>query len=261
MTRWYLGTIGFSYRDWLGAFYPAGMPQKGFLTFYSKVNNSVELDTTFHSIPRLSIVQSWINSTPKEFKFCFKTPHHITHELELKGAQGAMTEFIDSLQPMREKLGPILIQLPPRFTQEKLDLLADFIVTLPPNLLYAVEFRHRSWYNEKTSQILSDHHVGWVATDFPSLPKQINLTTNFIYLRWIGVNGMYQRHSFERVDKTSQLKWWFDQLRSNQDQVHAIYGFFNNDYAGFAAGTCKRFKQLAGLLDEESDAPYQARLF
>ncbi|MGE5123200.1 MAG: DUF72 domain-containing protein [Acidobacteriaceae bacterium] len=259
--EWYLGTIGFSYRDWIGAFYPAGLPQKGFLSFYCKSFNCVEVDTSFHSIPPPSAVQSWYSITPDQFRFCFKTPHHITHELMLNGAQGAMNEFVDVLKPLGEKLGPLLIQLPPRFTQASISRLSDFLASLAPGNQYAVEFRHRSWYNDTTTQLLSDHKVGWVATDFPNLPKQINLSANFIYIRWIGVNGTYQRHSYERVDKTTQLNWWLEQLRAYQDGVPALYGFFNNDYAGFAAGTCKRFKQLAGLDDVDNEVPYQARLF
>jgi uncharacterized protein YecE (DUF72 family) len=72
---------------------------------------------------------------------------------------------------------------------------------------------------------------------------------------------MYHRHSYERVDKTIQLKWWLDHIRSYLDRVPMLYGFFNNDYAGFAAGTCRRFKQLAGFSDAGNDMPFQERLF
>ncbi len=84
MKQWYLGTIGFSYKDWVGAFYPSGINQRAFLPFYSKVFNCVELDSTFHSIPRQANVISWFNSTPSDFRFCFKTPRLITHELKFK---------------------------------------------------------------------------------------------------------------------------------------------------------------------------------
>lgn len=261
MSSWYLGTIGFSYKDWEGSFYPTGTPQRGYLAYYSKAFNCVELDTTFHSIPRAQIVQSWMSSTPPGFRFCLKTPRLITHELKLAGALGAMAEFIDSLQPLAEKMGPVLIQLPPRYSQENYNQLAEFLAGLPRPNKYAVEFRHISWYNAKTSELLSRHQVGWVATDFPNLPKQLEGTCDFLYIRWIGINGMYQRHTHERVDKTSQLKWWLDSIRSFEKHVSTIYGFFNNDYAGFAAGTCRRFKQLAGMQDEEDHLPTQERLF
>jgi uncharacterized protein YecE (DUF72 family) len=100
-----------------------------------------------------------------------------------------------------------------------------------------------------------------VAIDYPNLPRQINLTTDFLYIRWIGVNGMYHSHSYEREDKTTQLKWWIKAVLPFQNQISDIFGYFNNDYAGFAAGSCKRFMQLAGLKDNEQDIPYQESLF
>ncbi len=171
-----------------------------------------------------------------------------------------MDEFLTSIEFMQEKLGPILIQLPPKFSQESIPIVDNFLSSLPQNYRYAIEFRHSSWYNSKTSQMLSDHKVCWVANDFPKLPKQINLTTDFLFLRWIGVNGMYQYHSYERVEISEQLNWWLDLILSYSKNVKQVYGFFNNDYTGFAAGTCKRFMQIAGLI-EENELPYQERLF
>jgi uncharacterized protein YecE (DUF72 family) len=261
MTHWYLGTIGFSYKEWVGAFYPTGTSQRGFLSYYSKIFNVVELDTTFHSIPHQTTVQSWCNSSPTEFRFCLKTPRRITHELELKSAQGLMIDFIDSLRPLGEKLGPILIQLPPRYSQENYSLLGEFLESLPHTHQFAVEFRHVSWYNKKTARLLTQHGICWVTTEFPKLPKEIIPTSNFIYIRWIGVNGLYQHHTHERVDKTNELRRWLENIRPISENVSRVYGFFNNDYAGFAAGTCKRFKLIAGLGDEEDKVAYQERFF
>jgi uncharacterized protein YecE (DUF72 family) len=261
MNHWYLGTIGFSYKDWVGSFYPIGTPQRGFLPYYSKVFNAVELDTTFHSIPNQATVQSWFTKSPTEFRFCLKTPRRITHELGLRGAQGLMVEFIDSLQPLREKLGPILIQLPPKYTIVNHSVLGEFLEYLPGKCQYAIEFRHASWYNPKTTELLSHHQVCWVTSDIPNLPKEIIPTSNFYYIRWIGVNGMYEHHTHERVDKSNELRWWLEAIRPISEHIPTIYGFFNNDYAGFAAGTCKRFKLIAGLSDEEEKLPYQDRLF
>lgn len=261
MIHWFLGTIGFSYKDWVGSFYPVGTSQRGYLPYYTKVFNCVELDTTFHAIPSQSTIQSWVNSTPVDFRFCLKTPRLITHDLGLKGAQGPMIEFIDSLNPIKDKLGPILIQLPPKYTQDNYSLVDDFLASLPETHHFAIEFRHPSWYNAKTTQMLAQYQVGWATSDYPNLPRQIIPTSDFLYIRWIGMNGMYQHHAHEQVDKTSQLKWWLETIRPFFERVPEVYGFFNNDYAGFAAGTCKRFKLIAGLSDEEENLPYQGRLF
>ena len=261
MNHWYLGTIGFSYKDWLGSFYPTGTSQRGYLSYYSKVFNAVELNTTFYSIPNQTTFQSWLHASPAVFRFCLKTPRRITHELGLKGAHGLMVEFIDSLHILGEKLGPILIQLPPKYTQENYSVLSEFLESLPHTYQYAIEFRHASWYNGKTTNLLSQHRVCWVSSEFPNLPKEIIPTSNFLYFRWIGVNGMYQQHTHERVDKTNELRWWLEAISPISEQVQTVYGFFNNDYAGFAAGTCRRFKLIAGLEDEENYLPYQSRLF
>ena len=261
MSHWYLGTIGFSYKDWLGEFFTIGTPQREYLPYYCKVFNSVELNTTFHSIPQRTIVQSWYASSPSEFKFCIKTPRGIMHELRLQGAQGLMSEFIEALSLLHGKLGPILIQLPPSFTQENYSALNEFFEILPRSHQYAIEFRHPSWYNEKTTQLLTDYRICWVTLDYPNLPKQIILTNDFLYFRWIGINGMYRHHTHEQVDKTPQLRSWLQAIVSFLEKVPTIYGFFNNDYAGFAAGTCKRFMLLAGLTNHEQNIPYQERLF
>jgi uncharacterized protein YecE (DUF72 family) len=261
MNHWYLGTIGFSYKEWLGGFYPPGLSQRDYLLYYSKIFNAVELDTSFHSIPRKAAVLSWNSSTPPDFKICLKTPRVITHEMRLVNTESLMAEFIEAIQPLQEKNGPIIIQLPPNFRYEKYSLLAEFLATLPAGNRYAVEFRHASWYNEKTAQLLMDHQVCWVTIDFPNIPRKIIPTTDFLYFRWIGINGMYHHHSYERADKTDQLKYWLGLLQEVKPAVPIIFGFFNNDYTGFAAGTCKRFKLLAGISDEDHNVPYQERLF
>jgi uncharacterized protein YecE (DUF72 family) len=261
MNKWFLGTIGFSYHDWSGTFYPPGLAQRNYLPYYSKVFNTVELDTTFHSIPRASSVRAWYSSTPDNFRFCLKTPRMITHELALKGAEGLMAEFLDAIHPLNQKLGAILIQLPPSFTQDFYPQLLNFLKDLPGNFNYAVELRHPSWYNTQTHELLSKYQICWVTIDFPDIPMTIQPTTNYLYIRWIGVNGLYKRHSYERVDKTDQMKWWLQEISPYSGSIQTIYGFFNNDYAGFAAGSCLRFKHLAGQNDVVGPEAYQDRLF
>jgi uncharacterized protein YecE (DUF72 family) len=261
MSEWYFGTIGFSYKDWVGEFYPIDTNPRDYLPLYSKVFNCVEIDTTFHAIPKISMVQSWFSVTPEEFKFSIKTPGVITHELGLRASEGLMMEFLESVEPLGHKTGPILIQLPPRYTQEYISDMDLFLASLPNSYQYAIEFRHRSWYNELTAQVLSKYHVCWVTIDYPNLPKQFIRTSDFMYIRWIGRNGFYHRHSFEREEKTQELTSWLELIDSYQSDIPFVYGFFNNDYTGFAAGTCRRFQQMAGIQKNDQQFPYQERLF
>jgi uncharacterized protein YecE (DUF72 family) len=139
--------------------------------------------------------------------------------------------------------------------------LAEFLDFLPHTHRYAIEFRHPSWYNERTANLLSAHQICWVSSDFPNIPRQVTPTASFLYIRWVGINNTYHIHSYERVDKSVDLRWWLNLITPYLRQVPIVYGFFNNDYAGFAAGTCKRFMQIAGLGVVDDNLISQERLF
>jgi uncharacterized protein YecE (DUF72 family) len=109
--------------------------------------------------------------------------------------------------------------------------------------------------------MLGDFGVCWAATEYPDLPRRIFRTADFLYLRWIGQHGTFQKHDQERIDRTLQLRQWQQILQEATTQVDAVFGFFNNDYAGFAAGTANRFKELTGLPLKPFQLPQQGTLF
>src|SRR3712207_2621708 len=180
MVDWYLGTVGFSYKEWSGVFYPAGMAARSYLAHYSQVFNSVELDSTFYGTPPPERVRQWASLVPETFKFCVKTPRQITHDLELVGAQKPMETFVETMQLLEDKLGAILIQLPPQFSAAQLETVARFLEALPAGVQYALEFRHRSWFTPETTALLRNHQVCWVATEYLNFPDQIEPTTDFL---------------------------------------------------------------------------------
>ena len=261
MVNWYLGTVGFSYRDWEGVFYPAGTPQRSYLAYYGQIFNAVELDSTFYGTPPAEKVRRWAMVTPETFKFCVKTPRQITHELRLIETTEAMLAFLDTMRLLGGKLGAILIQLPPTFTAAEFDTVAVFLAQLPADFQYAIEFRHPSWYTSETAELLKAHGVCWAAIDYIDLPKQIGLTTDFLYLRWLGRHGRFESKDHEKLDVTPELVWWWNYLQPQLGRVQTIYGFFNNDYAGYSPSTCNRFKDIAGLPTEHPQLPQQGRLF
>ncbi|MBI3941375.1 MAG: DUF72 domain-containing protein [Chloroflexi bacterium] len=261
MTTWYLGTMGFSYKDWEGVFYPPQTSSRDYLAHYSRIFNAVELDSTFYGTPPTSTVERWAAVTPQDFKFAAKVPQKITHELQLSHAWEEMQAFLATMRLLGDKLGPILIQLPPSFDVSRLATLADFLGTLPGDIRYAVEFRDRSWYIPEVGEVLSSHRIAWASTDYGDLPRHIEPVTNFLYIRWIGQHGRFAHHDREGLDLTPQLKWWQDRLRPYAGKVEAIYGFFNNDYAGHSPATCNTFKRIIGLPVEEYIPPRQGTLF
>ena len=268
MVDWFIGTMGFAYKDWKQVFYPAEMDVSNYLAYYSRIFNCVEIDSTFYGTPRLEAVQHWLAITPPDFKFCLKVPRTITHDLRLVGAEGLLDEFLERVRRLEHKLGAILFQFPPSFHRDRLPLLESLAANLPHDLQFAVEIRDPSWYTPgeasaepALASMLRSYKVAWAMTEFPGLPVTIYQTAGYWYLRWIGQHGSYEHHDQERVDCTPNLRRWKEIIQERLDQVGTIYGFFNNDYAGFAAGTANRFKALMGLPVKAFTPPRQGTLF
>ena len=268
--------MGFSYADWSGVFYPADMPTRNYLAYYSRIFKAVEIDSTFYCTPRPATVRRWAAVTPPDFKFCLKTPRQVTHDQGLLNAGAEMTAFLDSVRPLEARLGAILLQFPPSFTAERAGELVGFLQSLPADTPFAVEVRDPSWYTPQRSSgpqgngdydpqafadVLRELGVAWAATEYPGLPRLIIPTADFLYVRWIGQHGAYPSHSYERVDRSAQLQAWWETIRENADQFAEVYGFTNNDYAGFAPATANRVKALAGLPVEDLTPPQQGKLF
>ena len=261
MVDWYLGTVGFSYKDWDGVFYPPRMPARQYLAHYSQIFNSVELDSTFYGTPPPDRVRQWSMTVPPGFKFCVKTPRQITHDMRLFDALGPMTMFLETISLLGDALGTILIQLPPSLTDADIDTVNTFISGLPTDWRYAVEFRHPSWFTPQSAELLAAHQVCWVSTEYDNVPKQVVPTTDFLYVRWLGKHGQFERKNQERIDVTPQLQWWIDQFEPHLDHFETIYGFFNNDFSGHSPRTCNRFKEMIGLEAIYPEIPQQGRLF
>ena len=155
----------------------------------------------------------------------------------------------------------MLIQLPPSFGPAQRPALAEFLAILPQDVRYAVELRQRGWFTPETAAFLRELGVAWVALDYLDLPRQIDLTTDFLYIRWIGQHGRWTQRGREEIDVTPRLRWWWEQLQPALAQVDAVYGFFNDDYAGYAPATGNRFKAMAGLPLIEPEIPQQGTLF
>jgi len=261
MTDWYLGTMGFAYEDWKGSFYPETLSQRAFLKHYSRILNAVEIDSTFYGTPRVTTIQRWLVNTPENFMFCLKTPRMITHDKGLQSAHLDMANFLTVVRELGEKLGVILIQLPPSFKVEQAEILNAFLSELPHDLKFAVEFRHPSWFQLPTAQLLLGHKVCWAATEYPGIPRNLTSTADFTYFRLIGRHGQFQHHDREQMDRSRNLKDWVQNLQEQSALSSQIFGFFNNDYAGFGVGSCNRFKGLAGLPVSDFEPPRQGRLF
>lgn len=250
-TAWRVGTMGFSYDDWNGPFYPSSVRQADRLSFYARHFDSIELDTTFYATPPADRVARWAAAVPDGFRFCLKTPRAVTHEGHLAGNVAAMRQFEDAVRGFGPKLGAVLIQFPPTFTADRFAETESFLATLPSDIRFAVEFRHRSWGTPDALRMLYDRQCSFVSAEYAARPVRVFATADFLYLRGVGVHNQFPKHEAELVDPTDRLEWWREAVQRTLPKVKVIYGFFNNDYAGYSIATANRFKRMLGLPTRE----------
>lgn len=129
---------------WLGSLYPADARPSAYLQHYASVFNAVEGNSTFYAVPARETFARWRDETGPQFRFCLKLPRTITHERRLCGAERELDAMLGASEPLRERLGPMMIQLPPTFGPRELPALAAFVRRLPPERRFAVEPRHRA---------------------------------------------------------------------------------------------------------------------
>src|SRR3954462_15993170 len=143
----YVGTSGYSYKQWKGPFYPEDLPDKQMLHFYAERFRSVEINNTFYRMPKEAVLEAWASEVPADFKFVLKAPQRITHMQRLKDAGDSVAYLLKTAAVLKEKLGPLLFQLPP-YLKKDLPRLRDFLALLPSDSPTAFEFRHESWLDD-----------------------------------------------------------------------------------------------------------------
>jgi len=184
MAQLYTGTSGFAYPSWKPRFYPAGMPDKKFLEHYASRLNCVEINYTFRRLPAGTTLENWVKATPATFRFACKANMRITHILRLKEVGAALDLFLRSIDPLRSsrRLGPVLFQLPPNLKSD-IQLLNDFLVLLPADLRFSIEFRHTSWLTDVVYDSLKAHKVSLCVAESDKLEIPEVITADFVYYR------------------------------------------------------------------------------
>jgi uncharacterized protein YecE (DUF72 family) len=202
MSNLHIGTMGWSYSFWKGSFYPTDITPSDFLTYYSQQFNTVEVDNTFYRIPSEGTVLEWKKQTTPNFLFSLKFPQKITHVKMLRNADEETQVFLARVALLEEKLGPLLLQLPPNFKDEGLVFLRDFLRKLPKNNRYAVEMRNRRMLGSELFAILRENNVTLAWADSANAPAITETTGKFIYIRWEGdrkkVNGTLGKTEIDR---------------------------------------------------------------
>jgi uncharacterized protein YecE (DUF72 family) len=231
-----IGTSGWHYQHWAGPFYPQDLPKTKWLAHYAQHFDTVEINNTFYQLPKEQTIENWRKQAPDDFLYTLKANRYITHIKRLKDCSQELDRFFERAILLKEKLGPVLYQLPPSLHKD-LDLLERFIKLLPKKHIAVFEFRHESWYSQDTYDLLKEYNVAFCIHDMPGNQSPRVVTADVIYVRFHGPTSRYTGNY-----SNAQLKKWAHWIKQNSQQTRATFAYFNNDIKGHAIKNAKTLK-------------------
>ncbi|MEW6249133.1 MAG: DUF72 domain-containing protein [Planctomycetota bacterium] len=220
-----IGTSGYQYRHWRGLFYPADLPTKGWFAFFSRRFDTVEINNTFYRLPEPGVFDAWRAAAPRGFCFALKYSRYGSHLKHLQDPAEHIGLFLDRARRLGPHLGPVLVQLPPRWRVDT-DRLDAFLRAAPRDVRWAVEFRHASWLSEPVFRILRKHRAALCIHDqVEHHPRE--LTAGWTYLRY---HGRVPDGNYTDAMLAEQAAFVNACVRQGLD----VYAYFNNDLHGHA---------------------------
>lgn len=214
-----IGASGFSYKEWLGGFYPSKLPGAKMLAYYAERLPTVEINYTFRAMPTRSMLEGWAEKTPAHFRFALKAPQRITHFARLRGAGAALNYFIDTAGALGQRLGSVLFQLPPDMPCDN-SLLEDFLGEMNGRVRAAFEFRHRSWFGDATLAILRAGAAALCIAESDKLSSPIERTAPHVYMR-------LRKERYDDAD----LREWARRIRELARGANEICVYFKHEAA------------------------------
>jgi uncharacterized protein YecE (DUF72 family) len=228
----YVGTSGYSYKEWKGSFYPEKISAKEMLPYYAARLPAVELNNTFYRLPQRTMVETWKAQVPDSFRFSVKASQKITHFKRLKEADAETSYLLETVGTLDERLGVVLFQLPPNMKKD-IDRLEGFLKGLPKRTPATFEFRHPSWFDDDVLDLLRQHNYPLCVSDTDDLPvSHIDKTADWGYLR-------LRRVSYAESD----LADWLERVRIQDWKT--VYVFFKHEDEGTGPKLANQFLQLA----------------
>ena len=232
--NFWIGTSGFQYSEWKGNFYPEDLPTAKMLPFYAERFTTTEINYTFHRIPAPKTIDNWKAQTPEKFRFGLKAPQKITHWAKLRDCSDTLEYFSKVVTGLRDRLGPVLFQLPPTFKKDT-DVLASFLRELP-SMRAAFEFRNESWFDDEIFDLLKSHNVALCIADTDAIATPKNITADYGYLR------------LRREDYTAEdVKRWSEFVHEQGTNCSDAFVYFKHEESGIGP---KLARQMIDLLDK-----------
>ena len=236
----YVGTSGWNYDHWRGVFYPPDCPKPGWLQHYARYFSTVEVNTTFYRHPRPETLEGWRQKTPEEFVWAVKASRYITHIKRLRNAGESLERFFNAARILKDKLGPVLFQLPPGLDFKE-GVFEEFCADLGKyHHRCTIEVRHKSWLEECVLTKLEKNRIAFCISDTAGrYPYREAITADFIYIRLHGPRRLYASDYSEE-----ELQVWAKKIILwNRD----TYVYFDNDFGGYAPKNAARLKEILGL--------------
>ena len=231
-----IGTSGWDYPHWQEIFYPEDCPKTKWLEYYTRNFDVLELNASFYRLPTAETFGKWRQRSPSGFFWAVKMNRYVTHIRRLKNVAEAMSRFYEVVSFLGDKLGPILIQLPPNLLYDNF-LLLDFLNLLDPSLKHALEVRHASWIQDEVLHILHQRNVAFCISDTAGrYPMKLAVTADFAYLRLHGSRVLYASLYSEE-----ELRAWADTI---SEWACETWVFFDNDFGGNAVRNALRLREI-----------------
>ncbi len=214
-----IGASGFSYKEWLGHFYPEKLAGSKMLSYYAERLPTVEINYTFRRMPKAPMFEGWAKKTPPDFRFALKASQRITHFQRLRGIKEPLNYFIGIAGALGDRLGPVLFQLPPDLPRDDA-LLTDFLGEVRGRVRAAFEFRNRSWFDDRVFEILRTNQAALCIAESEKFSSPIESTASHSYLRLRN----------ETYDDAG-LEVWAARIRTIAKSADEIYVFFKHESA------------------------------
>ena len=227
----YVGTSGYSYKEWKGSFYPEALPAKEMLSYYASRLHAVELNNTFYRMPQPSMIESWKTQVPEDFRFAVKAPQTITHFRRLNNAGPQTQLMLKTVAALEGRLGAIIFRLPENMKKD-LKRLELFLKELPADTPVVFDFRHPTWFDEEVVELLRSQKRVFCMSDIEDLPESYTYkTADWGYVRLRRVN--YSEADLKKWVKRIKAQKWKD-----------TYLFFKHEDEGTGPKLAARFIQL-----------------
>lgn len=236
----HIGTSGWSYAHWRERFYPPEVKPAEYLAYYALHFGTTEINTSFYHLPKAGTVKHWAETVKKNFKFCPKISRYVTHIKKLNDPEDTLPKFFTLFDPVKNRLGPVLIQLPPSlaFHEERAE---GFYQALKKykGYRFAVEPRHDSWLEKTSIELLQKYHIAFVIADSGGRRTYAeHITARHIYIRFHGEAGFDSSYS-DRF-----LQQFAEKIQRWSGEGHTVWAFFNNDGNARAVYNAKRLIEL-----------------